>query len=317
VLIGDPSLRWRITFLSCSVAGLIAITARGDVYTYNAAARPGSSQDATRQETGLPADVWNVILDGDLQNPDTSGTYDLLGNSADNGPGGNSGAGAGNPAWGLHAPSGGNPSYVSAFSSITNLIGAPLTHAGNTVSLQFDNGDVYHPANANQGSAGAVGINFYTFDNTGQPQLQTSFAIVGKSDSPTYEVDDPIDANQPTGVDTHIPITSDGFTVKLKLLDDAGHYSLFVNDVDVTGQRRLIEDVSSIAAIEVLTEAAGGDPMGTSPMYDTYFNQLAITVPEAPSIVMFATAAATIALSVWAGRRTRFRATRPSPPEPR
>jgi hypothetical protein len=205
---------------------------------------------------------------------------------------------------------------VSAFSSITNLIGAPLTHAGNTVSLQFDNGDVYHPADSNKGSAGAVGINFYTFDNTGQPRIQTSFAIFGTSDNPTYEVDDAIDANQPMGVDTHIPITFDGFTVKLKLLDDAGHYSIFVNDVDVTGERRLIEDVSSIAAIEVLTGATGSDPMGTSPIYDTYFNQLAITVPEASSIEMISSAALTIALSAWAGRRPRFRTAGRSLAEP-
>jgi hypothetical protein len=190
------------------------------------------------------------------------------------------------------------------------LIGAPLSQAGESVSLQFDNGSLYRPANG-QGDSGAVGINFYEFDSNNVPRVQTSFAIFGSTAAPTYEIDDITTSDQTSPLDTGIPLTFAGFNVKLTLLDDAGHYELNVGDNYNSGQRLLIEGVSSIAAIEVLTAANGSDPMGSGPKYDTFFNSLVIsTVPEASSAVTIPSAVAIVGLFVGAGRLRRRTARR-------
>jgi hypothetical protein len=109
-------------------------------------------------------------------------------------------------------------------------------------------------------------------------------------------------------------LTFDGFVVKLTLLDAAGHYALDVGDNYSSGQRVLIEGVSSIAAIEVLTATNGSDPLGSDPKYDTFFDTLVIsTVPEASSAVTIPSALAIIGLSAWVRRRLRSRTARRSP----
>jgi hypothetical protein len=297
---------WTSPWVAGLVLSVAATSGHAAIYTYSASNRPGASPDANSQSV----DVWRVILDGDLEHPDTSGTLDFYpGDSSTNGDSLSSAAGAGTSAWDLHGPLAGT--YVSAFASLSDLAGRPLSIAGESVSLQFDNGSLFRPT-GDQGSPGTLGINFYEFDSINRVfRIQTSFAIVGTANMPDYQIDDQTAVDDAMPLDTGIPLTADGFDVKLTLLDEAGGYSMDVGNYH-SGARPLIEGLSSIAAIEVFTAANGSDPVGPDSRYDLFFNHLSITtVPEASAAVMISTAVLFSGLGGWVVRKLARRAGTP------
>ena len=283
------------TILCGLVATFVATACPATIYTYKAADKASNDPDATINDTLTTKNVWAVYV-GDSDVPATNSDGDFFpGDSGTNGSAGLSGAGAGGSAWGFHVTDAVNHVYARA--SITDLIGSPLTHPGDSVAIDFDNGLV--------GNGGFVGITFY---NSGSLSDSTKAALYLAGGDANYTL---LDADQ-SGTATHA-FTTDGLNVKLTLGDTPGEYQLDVGDFNI-GNRMLVDGISNIGAIQV--ELIGGTvAMNDNPdFYNLYFNNLTInTVPEVSSAVMIPSALATLGLFGWASGRMRSRAARRSP----
>ena len=192
-------------------------------------------------------------------NPGTDGwTQDLSGtggwfqgNSAAN-AGGSSGAGAGNPAWGLWSDSGG----VSA--ATWSLDGGALT-VGQTLGLNFDNGYV---------DSNGVGVQF-TSGGT------VALAVFINNGGPGYQIE-----NSTGIVDSSQGWTGDGFNISVDLTG-SGTYAL--NFLGYSGSGTLANSMTSIDGIRVYSfDPTSG---GSGGNFDVYFNNITV-VPEPTSAAL-------------------------------
>ncbi|WP_146446762.1 hypothetical protein [Botrimarina colliarenosi] len=206
------------------------------------------SQAPDANEVGAgPVNVWTFDAGG--TSPVNGGSF--LGNSAAN-AGGASGAGAGNPAWGIYANSG---AFVTATADIAALAGRNLSLAGDSVSLDFDNGWI--------DASRFVGVQF--FDSFGVVVSQFSFT----GGNANYSLDDVVTT------DTGIGFTGDGFEIKLTLTSSTGDYTFEANGLSFDS-RTLNSFIKDIASIQVFNASAGN-----SSNQDLFFNTLSISaVPE-------------------------------------
>jgi hypothetical protein len=191
---------------------------------------------------------------------------DLIGDSAQNGDG--NGAGAGNQAWGIYANSGGRATASSA--SFATLFGRVLNQVGDSVSIDFDNGTV-----DNNNSNGDSSVRLAFGAQGGSDQMVLKFTRGLTRNDMFYEI---IDG---TGTSfTTIPITDDGFNVKLTLTDLSGGYSLTAGSTAINS-RTLTSGTASINFVSLENLHAGA-----SPISNLYFNNLEISaVPEISPII--------------------------------
>ena len=273
-------MRWISTIfcVSCATFWTVACSASINTQVYTATAPPGSNPDANYQTK-----VWTIYT-----NPDASGTGVLLGNSDSNGAGGMSGAGAGSSAWGFQLSD--SISDVTASASIIDLIGRPLMYPGESVAIDFDNGLV--PSDA------IVGVLFHH----NNPFESNQAALVYQGDHTDYTL---VDKNL-NGLPTGVNFTTDGFNVKLTLIDTAGTYQLDVGNCHFDN-RMLYDGTSNIGTIEIAAVGLGSDPNTNPSFTKVFFNNLTITtnppVPEASSAATWAIIIV-LGLSAWAGRQS-------------
>lgn len=201
---------------------------------------------------GGTVDLWAFSSGG----AGTANAGSFIGNSGAN-SGGSSGAGAGNPAWALYANSG---ATASASANLTGLMGRSLSLAGDSVSIDFDNGFI--------DTGRFVGVQFY--DSNGVVVSQLTF-IGGAAD---YQLSD----SSTTG--TGVGFTGDGINLSLTLTSGTGDYTIDVGGTTLAS-RLMPGVVKDIASIEVFNASAGG---GSD--RDIYFNNLTVTaVPEVSAAV--------------------------------
>jgi hypothetical protein len=279
------SFRLTSHLLAALIIASSAVYAPAALYNYMATDAPGQGPDATGSDS-QPANVWEVVLGS----PSTDIAGDFIGNSASNGTGGTSLAGAGTSAWGLYAI---DQTFATATASIVTLINSPLTHPTESVSLDFDHGVI--------DNNGTSGIQIVFLDGANQPQL--TFQL--KNGDSAYQVFD-TDPDSPEQFDSSVTPTFDGFNIKLTLADDAGKYDLSINGTPLFfTPRQLQQGISSIGAIEIATASSAA----SRPDADVFFNNLSITtVPEAPPVMLISAAVTIIGVYSSIGRRIRRRA---------
>lgn len=200
--------------------------------------------------SGATVSTWsasggaNPGTDGWTQNLSGTGGW-FQGNSAGN-AGGSSGAGAGNPAWGLWA----NDSGVSA--ATWSLVGGALT-VGQTLGIDFDNGWV---------DSGGVGVQF-TSGGT------VALAVFLNNGGPGYEIQ-----NSTGNVTSGQGWTGNGFNISVELTG-SGTYAL--DFLGYSGTGTLANTLTSIDGIRVYANDPTGSGSGGN--YDVFFNNISV-VPE-------------------------------------
>ncbi|MEO0530432.1 MAG: hypothetical protein AAF266_07605 [Planctomycetota bacterium] len=195
---------------------------------------------------GGTVDIW--AFDSGGAGPANAGSF--IGDSGANAAG--SGAGAGNPAWALYANSG---ATSTASANLAGLMGRSLAQAGDSISLNFDNGFIDNTR--------SVGVQFV--DSNGVVTSQLSFT----GGDAEYQLSDV--STTATGVG----FTGDGFNIALTLTSGNGEYTIDFAGTTLAS-RLLSGSVKDIASIEVFNASAGGGSER-----DIYFNNLTVTaVPE-------------------------------------
>jgi hypothetical protein len=261
------------------VASLAVSHASAMVATYKASAGPAANPDANAGTVN----VWNV----QLTSGDAGQNGSFQGDSAANGDGSNHGSlGAGGSAWALYAN---NFNTARADALILPLVGRNLTLAGDSISLDFDNGFI--------DSGGAAGFTLH--DAIGN----SLFIFRFRGGTSNYEVVDAVGA-----LDTGVPFTDNGFKVTLTLTDSAGGYTLsMVNSQTPNPISTIISSTMAqalIGEIRVFNVNAGsGTPA------NVYFDNLVITaIPEASPVFLIPLAVATTFLGSLGVRRCGRRA---------
>jgi hypothetical protein len=232
-----------LLFFVVWVVGLQQPACQATLVTYAASAAPNLSPDANSNTV----DVWTVTTSG----AGAKGSF--LGNSAGNG----GAAGAGTSAWGIFAQ---NNNNVFSTTTVSSLVGRPLSLAGDFLSLDFDNGDI--------DTSAVVGIRLFDINNNSQ----ATFRFTGGQSN--YEIADS------TTSSTGVGFTLDGFNVKFSLNNTSGGYTLQIGATTLSG-RTLSQGTSQITYVQVFNMGAGS---GSS--HDVFFNNLTLsTVPETSAVL--------------------------------
>jgi hypothetical protein len=267
-------MRSLIAVCSALLVFASASSSAAALYTFSASDRPGTSPDANATPGGA-VDVWSVSVSAP-GNGSVNG--DFHGNSANNGGSGGSGAGAGSDAWAMYANSG---QTATSSAAVTPLTGLSVSHIGDYISLDFDNGFI--------DGGSSVGVRF--LDSNSNVRLTFQF-VGGNTD---YQI---LDASGT--VDPGKVFTADGFNIKLALTSNSGGYTLTTTGSSPSSTSgTLLQNTSSLDMIQVFnTNAGGGDAR------NLYFNNLAISaVPEASPALMIPLASIAAALVAVVVRR--------------
>lgn len=256
-----------------------APAAQASVFMFAASADPKLSPDAN----GGTVDVWTVTVTGSSSE---SGSF--LGDSKNNGSSPPSGAGAGSSAWALYAnQSQGAARQAWADAHLTSLVGAPVGQAGDSISLDFDNGDV--------DGGRFVGVQFY--GDSSFTTLVAELSLTGGLSK--YQWFDG-GATHTSQLINATDFTVDGFTLQLAFTDNFGSFDLTLGSTSFAN-RTLASGATSMAGVRVFNFTAGA-----SPASDVYFNNLTITttsvVPEASIIWMMPWVAAAALAGAWRRR---------------
>lgn len=270
-----------VTGLTMACYLCLAPSARAAVYSFTASADPAANLDANANTVN----VWTVAVTGDLSQ---SGSF--LGDSGSNGTSLSSGAGAGNPAWGIYANQDMTGAYTArATADLVALTGGTLGSASQSISIQFDNGNI----NNNQ----FVGVALYSDASSNDPLSELTF----QGGTANYQL---YDGLTPFPTTSTVPFTDGGFALTWTFSNSTGGYTLsFAGSVSGNFPGRdLALGATSVGAIRVFNLTAGAGEA-----HNVFFNNLNIitAVPEASGALTMGVAGAAATVVGWALRKRR------------